>query len=462
MDSGHVHLIGIGGTAMGALGAMFKSLGWRVSGSDSAVYPPMSDQLEKWDISVLEGFDPAHLDPEPDLIIVGNVCRKDNPEAAAARQGELNYISLPAALNGYFLKGKKSLVMAGTHGKTTTTTMLCELLDLCGLDPSVFAGGVLNRWDSNFKLGAGEYFVIEGDEYDSAYFEKSPKFLQYNPFAAVITSLEHDHIDIYPDFASYLLSFVNLAGIIDSAGMLVLSAQVEQRDILEESCAAPVVTYGIKGDGVAADWTASVVDNGVFDLSIRGQDAGRWSMPHMGHHNVRNAMAALIVAHEVAGVELEMLRQKTGELKGVKRRQELAGIFSGVRVYDDFAHHPTAVRETLGSIRAAHPDSRIAAAFEPRSATACRTLHQKQYVTSFDAVDLAVIAPVARDLPEDEKLDTPSLEKDLKERGVESIAADSIDAVVNILRQWSREEDVIAVLSNGSFGGLIKRLEKEL
>ena len=457
----HVHLIGVGGTAMGALAGMLKAVGWRVTGSDGPLYPPMSDQLAAWGIEVMQGFEPAHLDPAPDLVVVGNVCRRDNPEAAAARDACIPFVSLPRALHDYFLAGRKPLVVAGTHGKTTTTSLLGELLEAARVEPSVLAGGVMKRWGSNFKLGAGAWFAIEGDEYDSAYFEKSAKFLQYAPFAAIITSVEYDHADIYPDFDAYLQAFVRLAELIPADGRLVLWSGVSTAPALRAVCKAEVITYGVAGDP-DADWMASPTSGGALRLIVRGQDQGVWRSELLGLHNLRNGLAALAMAHEVAGVDLETLRNAIPSCVGVKRRQELLGAPHGIRVYDDFGHHPTAVRETLLAMRAAYPASRIAAAFEPRSATACRRSHQDAYASSFDAVDLAILAPVGRNLAADERLDTAGLAVAIRKRGIEARAAASLDEVVSALKGWAKAGDVIVLMSNGSFGGVANRLLKEL
>jgi len=458
----HVHLIGVGGTAMGALAAMFKERGWRVTGSDGPLYPPMSDQLAAWGIEVTQGFEPAHLEPRPDLVVVGNVCRRDNPEAQVAREAGMTVLSLPGALRKHFLEGKRSLVVAGTHGKTTTTSLLAELLEGAGEDPSVMDGGVMRRWSSNFKLGEGPWFVIEGDEYDSAYFEKSAKFLQYDPHAAIITSLEYDHADIYPDFEAYLDAFIRLVSLVPSQGRLVLWAGINDRKTLLASASAQAVSYSVQGDAEHADWTAVPSGPGKFGLTVRGRDCGEFRTSFHGVHNLRNILAAFIMANEVAGVDLEALRDILPSCRGVKRRQELLGTPGGVFVYDDFGHHPTAVRETLSAIRAAHPTSRLAAAFEPRSATACRRAHQEEYAKSFGAADLAVIAPVGRNLPEEERLDTRQLAMDIQRSGIRAVAARSVDEVLGVLEEWAGEGDVIVMFSNGAFGGLGRRLIEAL
>jgi UDP-N-acetylmuramate: L-alanyl-gamma-D-glutamyl-meso-diaminopimelate ligase len=456
-----VHLIGVCGTGMGALAGLLAAAGYRVTGSDAAAYPPMSTQLAAAGIRVIEGYRPENLDPAPDLVVVGNVCRVDHPEAAAARERGLACASMPRALHDLFLRDREPLVVAGTHGKTTTTALLAYLLHGAGLDPSVLVGGVTADFGAGFRLGAGPHFVLEGDEYDSAYFEKRAKFLSYAPRAAVITSVEHDHVDIYPSWEAYRAAFAAFAALVDP-GPLAVWAGDDAAVEVAAGARCGVVRYAVEGDpGSAADWVARSTDaEGGFDLFVDGNAAGRFRSALSGRHNLRNTLAALILAHRAAGVPLGRLAEALPGFGGVARRQQIIGRPRGIAVYDDFAHHPTAVRETVAALLPRH--GRLLVAFEPRSATACRRIHQAAYTEAFDGTALAVIAPVGRDLPPGERLDTARLAADIEARGVPALAAGDLDEVVDVLVRDARPGDGIALLSNGAFGGIGLRLVRAL
>jgi UDP-N-acetylmuramate: L-alanyl-gamma-D-glutamyl-meso-diaminopimelate ligase len=454
-----IHLIGICGTGMGALAGLLVEQGFDVSGSDSHAYPPMSTDLAARGVRVVEGYRAANLDHRPDLVVVGNVCRPDHPEAAAAKQQGLRCASLPRVIHDLFLVDRFPIVVAGTHGKTTTTALIAFLLHATGRDPSLFVGGVTADFGAGFRLGQGSHFVIEGDEYDSAYFEKRAKFLSYAPGAAVITSVEHDHVDIYPTAESYRAAFVALAELVDPGPLAVWAGDPVAIEVAGAGT-APVVPYGIAGDDlvVAADWLATPGGGGDFELEILGRSTGRFRSPMIGRHNLRNTLAALIMAQRAAGVPLDELGEALPGFGGIARRQQLLGRPRGIAIYDDFAHHPTAVRETLASLAAQHPPGRLVAAFEPRSATACRRLHQGAYAEAFDAAGLAIIAPVGRSLPREERLDTARLAADLERRGVRAIAPATVEEIVDAIQDWTRPGDGIALLSNGNFGGIRERL----
>jgi UDP-N-acetylmuramate: L-alanyl-gamma-D-glutamyl-meso-diaminopimelate ligase len=456
-----VHLIGVCGTGMGSLAGLLAAAGFSVTGSDARPYPPMSTQLAAAGIRVIEGYRPENLDHRPDLVVVGNVCRVDHPEAAAAGERGLCCASMPRALHDLFLRDREPLVVAGTHGKTTTTALLAYLLHTAGLDPSVLVGGVTADFGAGFRLGRGRHFVLEGDEYDSAYFEKRPKFLSYAPRAAVITSVEHDHVDIYPTWEAYRGAFEAFAALVDPGPLAIWAGDDAALAAAGNAC-CEVVRYAVEGDpGPAADWVAHPVDtDGGFDLLVGGRAAGRFRSALAGRHNQRNSLAALILAHRAAGVPLERLAEALPAFGGVARRQQVIGRPRGITIYDDFAHHPTAVRETLTALRPRH--DRLLAAFEPRSATACRKTHQGAYAAAFDGAALAVIAPVGRDLPRNERLDTTLLVAEIAARGVPAVAARDLDEVVDVLVQHARPGDGVALLSNGSFGGIGPRLVEAL
>ncbi|MCK9523250.1 MAG: Mur ligase family protein [Proteobacteria bacterium] len=457
--SSHIHLIGICGTGMGALAGLLNARGHRVTGSDEGVYPPMSDMLQSLQIPVAIGYGPQNLDPRPDLVIVGNICRADHPEAQAAKDMGIPYASFPRTVRDLFLRERQSLVIAGTHGKTTTTALTAFLLEAAGSDPSVLIGGVTRDFGSGFKLGKGPAFVIEGDEYDSAWFEKVPKFSFYVPHAAVITSVEHDHIDIYPTAEAYEAAFRTLVEQVDPGPLAVYSGDAGAMRVAEHAD-CPVVTYAVKGDPFSFEPSWLAIPKGLhdFELRIEGRQAGLFRSPMMGRHNLRNTLAALIVAHVSQGVPLETLRAQLPQFQGVQRRQQQLGTPGDITVYDDFAHHPTAVRETLASLKARHPNGKLIAAFEPRSATACRSLHQQAYAEAFDDASLTIIAPCGRNLPDAERLDTQRLARDLRTRGTTATATATTDDVLAAIVDAARPGDTVVLFSNGAFGDIRSRL----
>jgi UDP-N-acetylmuramate: L-alanyl-gamma-D-glutamyl-meso-diaminopimelate ligase len=465
----HVHLIGVAGTGMGALAGLLQAAGHRVSGSDVAFYPPMGDALRRWGIETKTGFSPANLEPRPDLVIVGNVCRKDNPEARAAIDGGLRYASMPGALEELFLTQRASWVIAGTHGKTTTTTLVAYLLHALGRDPGLLVGGIPLDFGESFRVGRVDApFVIEGDEYDSAFFEKTPKFWRYAPKAAILTSIEQDHVDIYPTEASYLDAFVGFVERIPEDGVLIAFAGDPHVRAVARRARCRVVFYALGHDDVgdvSPTWTAAPIaaSGGAqpFDLFVGGTFGCNVLSPLSGEHNVRNALAAIALLCETSDGTLPVTEpvRALRAFRGVKRRQELRGEARGVRVYDDFAHHPTAVRETLAGLGARHPEGRLIAAFEPRSATACRKLHEEGYKEAFYAADLTVLAPLGRtNVPEAERMDVGAVVEGLRARGKDAVAARDLDDVLRTLAREARAGDTVVLMSNGDFGNLHPRL----
>lgn len=459
-----VHMIGVCGTGMGSLAGLLASRGFRVTGSDTAAYPPMSTQLSKMGIPIFEGYSPENLTHAPDLVVVGNVCRPDHPEAKAARDRGLLTASMAKTLSDLFLKDKNSIVVAGTHGKTTTTALTAFLLHATSRDPSFLVGGIGGNFDAGFQLGNGPDFVVEGDEYDSAYFEKIPKFLLYRPRAAAITSIEYDHIDIYKSPDEYEKAFETFSASLPDGAPLAVYCGDEKAVSLAKKSTAATLQYASEGDPryEDADWLAIPKNAGEFELRIGGASAGRFQTSTFGRHNLRNTLAALILCHRASGVSIDDLKGALPNFLGVKRRQEIVGKPRGITVYDDFAHHPTAVFETLKALAARHGNGRLIVAFEPRSATACRRLHQEKYGEVFDPADFVVIAPPARELPEDEIIDTGQIAKDINKRGGDAVAAESIDEVLLEITKHAKPNDAVAMLSNGSFGGLLPRVLEAL
>jgi len=462
-----IHLLGVGGTGMGAFAYLLKQAGYEVTGSDQNLYPPMSEMLKEWRIEVLTPYAPENLDrARPDLVVVGNVIRRDNPEAAAVRERGLPQVSFPQALGEFFLEDRHAIVVAGTHGKTTTTSMVAHLLHVAGRDPSFLVGGVLRNFGTSARLGSGEEFVVEGDEYDTAYFDKGPKFLHYRPRTLIFTSCEFDHADIYRDQAHYESAFERLMELLPPDGLVLACATTEAPPRIARRARCRVETYSA-APGAEADWTAELLGTDEagsrFRVFFRGEHLLDALLPTGGRHNVENALAAVAACLSRSAAP-ERLREGLASFLGVRRRQEVRGEVRGIRVIDDFAHHPTAVVETIAAVRARHPARRLVAAFEPRSNTSRRSIHQEEYARSFDGADRVLIqVPLPHDrVPENERLDAHALCAKIRARGVEATAHESADEILSALVQESRPGDVILVMSNGSFGGLVDRLLQAL
>ena len=452
---------------MGALAGLLKQAGHRVTGSDTAFYAPMGDALRSWGIETCTGFDPKHLEPAPDLVVVGNVCRRDNPEARAAIDRGLPYTSMPGAMRKMFLQSRRSFVVAGTHGKTTTSALLAFLLEATGREPGFLIGGIASDFSESFRGGApGAPFVIEGDEYDSAFFEKSPKFWQYEPEVALVSTIEHDHVDIYPDMDSYRAAFAEFVALLPPDGLLVANAADPEVRAVAARARCRVRYFALAGEDtgdVSPEWLAAPVKAEPnwqpFDMFFGGSSCGRVLSPLAGEHNVKNALAAIAMAAEGAGVAVRDLTQALGRFGGVRRRQELRGVARGVRVYDDFAHHPTAVAATLDALRSRHPQGKLIAVFEPRSSTASRKLHQEAYAGAFGAADIVLLAPVGRaEIPSADRLDVVAVAAQLRGRGVQAETPASVDAIVDRIDALAEPGDCVAVMSNGAFGQIHSKL----
>ena len=481
----HVHLIGVAGTGMGSLASLFRRAGHRVTGSDLRFDPPMGEVLKRAGVECKTGYAAEHLSSRVDLVVVGNVVRKDNPEALAAEAMGLERTSMSRALREHFLLKRKPLVVTGTHGKTTTSSMCAWSLYEAGLEPGYFIGGVSKSLPDSASLGrrgptlvasgrnAGPSpFVVEGDEYDAVYWQKQPKFFDYlgigEDDVVIMTSVEHDHIDIYPTEASYTEAFTELARRVPSSGLLVCHAADPRAVAASRACSGRLAYYALAGDDtgdVSPTWVGAPVavdEQGrqPFDLYAGGVSCGRFVLGVPGHHNVRNAVATIAACAEGFGLKVPNLRAALATFAGVRRRQELIGTPGGVRVYDDFAHHPTAVDETLRALRGKHPTGNLWAVFEPRSATACRALHQAAYAQAFGPANTVIVAPLGRTgLPVDDALDLDRLGADL---GAKASVATSTDAIVERIAREASPGDTIALLSNGAFGGVPLRLVEAL
>ncbi|MCP5066917.1 MAG: UDP-N-acetylmuramate dehydrogenase [bacterium] len=468
----HVHFVAIAGTGMGSLAGLLKNRGWEVTGSDEGVYPPMSTALENWGIPVQIGFDPSHVrERRPDLVVIGNAVRPDNAEARAAIDDGLQVLSFPDALYEHAIAGRHSLVVTGTHGKATTTSLIATLLYELGRDPSMLVGGLTVDFDGSFREGAGPDFVVEGDEYDTVFFDKTPKFLHYHPQTLVITSIEFDHADIYRDLEHIQEQFRILVSEMPAGGTIVAAADAKTIDEVLTDAPCPVVRYGVdQGRGSAGDFVAVNLETDergclfdVLDACGGGEILARSRLGLVGGHNVANAMAGLL-AVEASGASLREAAGVLERYRGVKRRQEIRGEAGGVLVIDDFAHHPTAVRATIEALAARHAGRRIVAVFEPRSNTSRRALFQHEYAKAFEGAGHVVIAKVG-DAPiysatgeVKERLSADRLADDLVARGIPALACEDVDAIVRHLMSELAPGDVVVTLSNGSFDGIWDKL----
>src|SRR6266851_1047960 len=429
----NVYLLGIAGTGMGSFAGLLRAAGHQVSGSDENVYPPMSDKLAEWRIRTYTPYAATNLETaKPDLAVVGNVIRAENPEAKALRRRGIPHMSFPEALEELFLASRHPVVVAGTHGKTTTTSLLAQVLHHAGRDPSLLVGGVPLNFNEGFRLGKGEHFVVEGDEYDTAYFDKGPKFLHYRPRTAIVTGAEFDHADIYRDTPHYESAFEKFYALLSP-------------------------------EGAEANWTARRLSLGPagasFEVAFRGSPEMRLTLPAAGRHNVENALG-VYAACRALGLSAQEIAAGFASFRGVKRRQELRGEPRGIAVIDDFAHHPTAVRETIAAVAAQYPGRRLVAVFEPRSNTAMRKIHQQEYAHAFAGAAEALISqPTAiAKVPESERVDARRMAADIAEAGTPARWMEGPDAIVALLSREARPGDVILAMSNGGFGGLHKKL----
>jgi UDP-N-acetylmuramate: L-alanyl-gamma-D-glutamyl-meso-diaminopimelate ligase len=466
-----VHFIGICGTAMATVAAMLKQRGWDVRGSDHGVYPPMSTFLQTEGIRTFDGYKAENITADLELVVVGNAISRGNPELETVLEKKIRYCSLPEIVREQFLWGARSVVIAGTHGKTTTTSIVGWVLADGGLDPSVLVGGIAANFNASYRLGNGRHFVLEGDEYDSAFFDKTAKFLKYLPDIAVINNIEFDHADIYPDIDAVHLAFKRLALLVPRNGLLLLGSDSALAASLAERSFAPVETFGTgdapnvvatNGSGPRAHWQAAdikVTPSGTaFKVRKSGTLIGTFEIPLLGLHNVRNALAAIAVGTS-AGLDPRTIAGSLERFQGVKRRLELRGSVDGIRVYDDFAHHPTAIGETLSALRLAHPNERIWAIFEPRSASSCLKVFQRDFVEALRGADEVVLAAVFRDrIAEDKRLSPQQIVADLKAEGTSAHYVPTTAGIVEQLKVEARPGDLVVVMSNGGFDNIHDKL----
>jgi UDP-N-acetylmuramate: L-alanyl-gamma-D-glutamyl-meso-diaminopimelate ligase len=450
---------------MASLAGMLQSRGHRVTGSDENVYPPMSTMLEGLGIGLTQGYDAAHLEPAPDCVVVGNAIPRGNPEVEHALAHRLLYRSLPEVLKEEFIRGRRSLVIAGTHGKTTTTSLAAWVLNQGELDPSFMVGGVVQNFGSSFHVSDSDYFVIEGDEYDTAYFDKGPKFMHYLPELAVVNNIEFDHADIYADLDAVKLAFRRLMNLVPGNGKLIAGWDSPHvREVvasLGQRLFTKLETFGTSED---AGWQARDIaySEGMtgFRVFREGKEWGAFQTELIGDFNVRNCLAVIIAA-DAWGVERQAIVEALATFKSVRRRCEIRGEVNGVTVIDDFAHHPTAVRETLTALRLKYKDQRIIAVFEPRSRTSCHATFQDSYVTAFRPADYVIISRVfdaQRAAEMGGVLDTTKLIDDIAAQDKPAFGITDVDEIVHRLTSETRSGDVVAIMSNGAFGGIHEKL----
>ncbi len=451
------HFLGICGTAMASVAVELHRLGAEVSGSDQGVYPPMSTVLARAGIPVADRFDPANLDPAPDWVVVGNAVSRGNPELEAVLDRGLARCSLPELVEWAFLPGRRCLVVAGTHGKTTTSALCAWVLEQAGTRPSWLVGGVPRGLEGGFRVGEGEWFVLEGDEYDTAFFDKRPKFVHYRPWVLVLNNLEYDHADIYPDMEHLRRAFEQGVRIVPRSGALVANADDPEVMALAAGAPCRVVTYSAGGN--PADWTARPGPAGTVEVEGPGGAAMRLEHSLVGSHQPWNLLAAA-ASLAFAGVSPEVFCRAVSTFPGVRRRAELRGEARGVSVYDDFAHHPTAIRTTLEGFRDRFPDRRIWAVVEPRSNTMRRRVFQEALVGCFHAADRVCLRSVPNPdkVPPDERLDVDRLARDLRRRGIEARWFSDASGIVAHVAERAEPGDVVVVLSNGGFEHIHDRL----
>jgi len=460
----HIHLLGICGTGMAALAGILKEQGHLVTGSDEHTYPPMSTFLEKLGIEVYDGYRPEHLEKRPDLAVIGNVIRAENPEAREILRLGLPHLSLPEALNRFLVGERQALVVSGTHGKTTTSSLLAWLLFAAGLDPGFMIGGIVRNFQSNYRLGQGPYVVLEGDEYDTAFFDKRPKFLLFHPRLAILTSVEFDHADIYEDLPHVVRAFTAFVSQLPATGaLLAFGDELRVRQVAAQA-AAPVGFYGLNSD---SQWQARNLqprgEGMSFEVWRQGLFWDTFYVPLAGRHNVLNTLAVLAALTDL-GLDRQQLKEALPDFAGVKRRLEVVGDLGGITVVDDFAHHPTAVAETLLAARGRFPGRRLLAAFEPRTNTSRRRIFQADYVPALAGADLILVRepPDIWKAPEGDRFSSAELAADLNRAGRTAWHFSDTDALLAHLLAQVRPGDVVLVMSNGGFDGLIPRLCQSL
>ena len=455
----HLHFLGIAGTGMGTVAAMFRKIGLQVTGSDQAVYPPMSDFLRDQGITFHEGYAEKNLSPKPDLAVVGNALSRGNPELEAVLSHRIPFVSLPELLRGWFLYKTRNLVVSGTHGKTTTSTMLAFLLEKAGLHPSWFIGGVPLDLPAGCHHGTGPFWVLEGDEYDTSFADKRSKFLQYLPELVILNNVEFDHADIYTDLAAIQKSFRQLLQQVPQSGLALINADDPNALAVAKDAPCEILEVG-SGPQAAARYHILKEDASGSRFTLHGQE---FHLQLAGRHNVHNASMALCAAHTL-GISLDQLASILPHFKGVRRRLEVRAEANGITVVDDFGHHPSALRESIAALRAKYPGRRLWALFEPRSNTTRRGIFQNELAQSLSAADGVYIAEIARkdQIDPEMRLDPKKIADNIRKAGRESFYLPGPEEILKDLLPRLKSGDVVAVFTNGSFGGLVAKLAAAL
>jgi UDP-N-acetylmuramate: L-alanyl-gamma-D-glutamyl-meso-diaminopimelate ligase len=467
----HIHLIGICGTAMASLAGMLKQRGFRVTGSDAAAYPPMSEFLAELGIPVAEPFDAKNLHPAPELVVVGNAISRGNVELEEVLDRRIPFCSLPQLLHDEFLLGKEVLVVAGTHGKTTTTSMLAWIFHTAGMQPSFLIGGIAENFGSSFHLGQGKHFILEGDEYDTAFFDKGPKFLHYFPDAMILTSVEFDHADIYKDLGAVETAFKRLVNLIPRRGRIIAFdgavGGASESASLERSLSKAFSLVERYGSGERTEWRITEINfepsRTCWTVLHKGKPWANCEFALAGEYNVWNATAAAALAAGY-GISKEEISAALKTFKSVKRRLEVKAEVNGITIIDDFAHHPTAIAGTLTALRARYAGARLWAILEPRSNTLRRRVLQNDLARSLATADEVVVAGVFRSeaIPQNERLDLAELAAEIQSHGKRARLIADADEIVNTVSPEMRKGDVVAILSNGGFGGIYEKLPSRL
>ncbi|MEP7217903.1 MAG: UDP-N-acetylmuramate:L-alanyl-gamma-D-glutamyl-meso-diaminopimelate ligase [Bacteroidota bacterium] len=461
----HIHFIGICGTAMGNVALMMRAAGHTVTGSDENIYPPMSDLLAGAGVEIMTGFSAENLEPAPDLVVIGNRMSRGSIEVEEALDRRLPYTSLPELLKREIIQGRRSIVLTGTHGKTSTSSLMAWVLESAGRSPNFMIGGVPGNFEAGWQYRPqSDLIVLEGDEYDTAFFDKRSKFVHYLPTALLVNNIEFDHADIFKSLDDILLAFRRLVNIVPRNGLIVANGDDPNVAAVTSGAFTPIETFGL---GEGCFWRATNIEYGAdstsFDLLRDGSLEARITSTLLGEFNVRNALGVAVIARWL-GIGYQAIDKAFSSFRNTRRRLELKGEWEGVRVYDDFAHHPTAIRETLRALRLRHPTERLWAVFEPRSNTTRRNVFQHELAACFAEADHVVLAQVDRleELPEGERLDPAMLIEEIRSHGTEALFLADVPAIVAHLRDHASPGDVIAVMSNGGFGGIHGKLAAAL
>lgn len=459
-----VHLMGICGTAMASLAGLLKGRGIIVTGSDQNPYPPMSTQLEKLGIDIMKGYRPENLYHKPDLVIVGNVIARSNPEAEELMRLNLPYTSLPKAIGQWVIDHRESLIVSGTHGKTTTTSLLAWVADRVGVDPGFLIGGIPKNFSLSFRNPHGKYFIIEGDEYDTAFFDKVPKFIHYKPKHVILTSIEFDHADIYPDLTAVKDAFRRLIELIPEDGTLIYcGTDPNIIDLLSHAKVKKQFSYGLANKDYTAKVLSRSVEGTTFEVHHGFGVLGDFFLAMSGDYNVLNATAVIALAREL-GWPMAAVREAIATFQGVRRRQEIIGEPRGITIIEDFAHHPTAVRETIKAIKERYAGRKVFAVFEPRSATSRRKVFQKDYTQAFKDCPEVIVAEAFDQGKIDvtDRFSSQELVADLVKAGGRAQCLPGADAIVSYLGEQAQTGDVILIMSNGGFDGIYQKLLERL